>query len=57
MGQPVVRILKASAERVDIFTVGKTAQPDAQSAVDGSCIKPHGFQNMAPPALFAGGAF
>ena len=57
MSQAVPGRRQPLAQRVDILLRGKTGQADAQRPIDGPGVQADSLQHMAPPALFAGGAF
>ena len=53
----VLGVAQRIAQRVDIFPRGVARKAAAQSTVDHVRRQPDRLKNMAPPALFAGGAF
>ena len=57
MGKASPGVNEPGDERLNIIFRGKAGEPDAQSAVDLLVFHADGFQHMASPALFAGGAF
>ncbi len=57
MGEGVVSVPESDTQGIEIVLGRKSAEPDAQSTINGSGIESHGLQHMTAGAFLTGGAF